>query len=106
RLNAELPGWAEAGQLPANAVMPLTTVARRLERAADQAKNICEDVLYLCTGEFVKHKSAEGFRILFVDQHNSTLSQLGEAIGKAMKLPRFTFSSAGIDPKPISEELK
>jgi protein-tyrosine-phosphatase len=87
--------------LPETALNPLRTVARRLERAADQAKNLCEDVLYLCTGEFIKHKKADGFQILFLDYSNSCLGQMAEGLGKAQGLPRFTFASAGRVPQPI-----
>ena len=100
-INAELADLARSGKIPTAAVTPLMTVARRLERAADQAKNFCEDVLYLCTGEFIKHKGAEGFRVLFVDVTNASLSQVAEGLGNSLKLPRFTFSSAGIAPKPL-----
>jgi phosphate transport system protein len=83
------------------ALNPLMTVARRLERAADQVKNLCEDVLYLCTGEFVRHKGAEGFRILFYDVTNACLSQMAEAIGNSLGAPRISFSSAGSAPQPM-----
>lgn len=100
-INSELLEWSQSGRLPPAALGPLTTITRRFERTADQAKNLCEEVLYLCTGEFVKHKNAEGFRILFVDRSNSCLSQMAEAIGRSLRLPRFTFSSAGLAPEPI-----
>src|SRR5580765_203300 len=80
------------------------TVARRLERAADQAKNLCEDVLYLCTGEFIKHKKAERFRVLFLDQTNSSLGQIAEGLGRSLNLQGFIFSSAGRGPQPIAPE--
>jgi phosphate transport system protein len=83
------------------ALNPLMTVARRLERAADQVKNLCEDVLYLCTGEFVRHKGAEGFRILFYDLTNACLGQMAEAIGNSLGAPRLSFSSAGSAPQPL-----
>jgi phosphate transport system protein len=101
RINADLAALSQAGRIPPEAFAPLMTVARRLERAADQAKNLCEDVLYLCTGEFVKHKGHEGFRILFVDPENSGLSQMAEALGNSLHLPRFAFSSAGLNPQPL-----
>lgn len=100
-INSELLLLSQAGRLPSAALGPLTTVTRRFERTADQAKNLCEEVLYLCTGEFIKHKRAEGFRILFVDQGNCCLSQMAEAVGTSLKLPRFNFSSAGLAPQPI-----
>jgi phosphate transport system protein len=97
----ELGELSQQGWLPAAALNPLMTVARRLERAADQAKNVCEDVLYLCTGEFIKHKKADGFRILFLDSTNSCLGQMAEGLGKALGLPRVVFASAGRVPQPI-----
>lgn len=100
-INAGMAELARQGRLPAAAIAPLMTVARRLERAADQAKNICEEVVYMCTGEFMKHKGGEAFRILFFDSANACLSQMAEGIGKAMNLPRFVFSSAGVAPQPL-----
>lgn len=100
-INTELAELSRLGRLPEAALNPLMTVARRLERAADQAKNLCEDVLYLCTGEFIKHKKADGFLILFLDYTNSCLGQMAEGLGKALGLPRFAFGSAGRVPQPI-----
>ena len=37
----------------------LRTVSKNLERIADQATNIAEDVVYLCTGEIIRHHAAE-----------------------------------------------
>jgi phosphate transport system protein len=87
--------------LASAALNPLMTVARRLERAADQTKNLCEDVLYMCTGEFVRHKQAAGFRILFYDRTNACLSQMAEAIGNSLGTPRIQFISAGSAPQPL-----
>jgi phosphate transport system protein len=100
-INAELAELSRKHQLPAAALTPLMTIARRYERVSDQAKNLCEEVLYMCTGEFAKHKGGDAFRILFFDQRNACLSQMAEAIGNALHLPRFRFSSAGADPGPM-----
>ncbi len=100
-INAELKDLSDKGQLPAAALNPLMTIARRFERVTDQAKNLCEEVLYMCTGEFTKHKGGDTFRILFFDSNNSCLSQMAEGIGHSMGLPRFVFSSAGITPLPL-----
>jgi arsenate reductase len=80
---------------------PLITIARRFERVTDQAKNLCEEVLYMCTGEVTKHKGGDAFRILFFDTTNACLSQMAEGLGNAMGLPRFVFSSAGITTQPV-----
>jgi phosphate transport system protein len=84
---------------------PLLNIVRRFERVADQARNICMEVLYLCTGEYVKHPGADIIRILFVDDHNSVQSRIAEAVANGLNLPRFLFSSAGIDPKPVDERI-
>ena len=99
-INAELMDLSRKGQLPTAALNPLMTVARRFERVTDQAKNLCEEVLYMCTGEVTKHKGGDAFRILFFDSNNAGLSQMAEGIGTSMGLPRFVFSSAGVTPQP------
>jgi phosphate transport system protein len=105
-INADLAEQSKQQRLPQGALTHLMTVARRLERVADQAKNICEDVIYMCTGEFMKHKGAEAFRILFIDSGNAGLSQVAEAIGNALKLPRLVFSSAGGISASIDPQLR
>ena len=101
KINSELFDLQRANKIPLEALNPLMTVARRFERVSDQAKNICEETLYMCTGEYAKHKGAEATRILFVDEHNSCRSQMAEAIGHSLDRPQFVFSSAGLDPRPI-----
>lgn len=98
RINARLIEAEERGELALEALAPLMTVARRLERTTDQAKNICEEIIYMSTGESVKHRPADIFRILFVDEANDTVSQMAEAIGRAQTAEQFAFSSAGLTP--------
>ena len=81
--------------------LPLLNIIRRFERVADQARNICMEVLYMITGEVLKHPGVEAFRVLFVDEHNSVMSQVAEAVANGLDQPRFIFSSAGLDPKPL-----
>jgi phosphate transport system protein len=100
-INAELMELSRNHQLPAAALNPLMTIARRYERVSDQAKNLCEEVLYMCTGEFAKHKGGDAFRILFFDLRNSCLSQMAEGLANARHVPRFRFSSAGAAPEPV-----
>src|SRR5207247_1570199 len=68
---------------------------------SDQSRNICMEVLYMCTGEYAKHSGAEAFRVLFVDEHNACLSQMAEAIAQALDQRKFIFFSAGLDPRPV-----
>jgi phosphate transport system protein len=100
-INAELAELVRAGRLPAAAVAPLTTIARRFERVSDQAKNLCEEVLYMCTGEFAKHKGAEAFRVLFLDPTGACLSQMAQGIATSLGQRRFVFNSAGVAPQPL-----
>jgi phosphate transport system protein len=96
--NQELVEMLQAGKLPLAALTPLMSIANRLERVADQAKGICQEVLYICTGEYTKHQGTGVFRVLFVDEHNSCRSQMAEGIGNALGQPKFIFASAGLEP--------
>lgn len=95
-VNEELVLLSQRGQLAADSLSPLLTVARRLERTADQAYNICEEALYYATGEYMKHRPMESFRIVFVGETNTCLTQMAEAIATALGQPRFNFASAGL----------
>lgn len=101
QLNAELLGLRQENRIPLEALAPLMTIVNRLERVGDQAKSICQEVLYMCTGEYLKHTGSEVFRLLFVDEHNACRSQIAEAIGNALGQPKFVFSSAGLDRQSI-----
>src|SRR5947209_2364271 len=100
-INAALMQQYQLGKIPLEALTPLLTIARRFERVSDQAKNICEEVLYMCTGEYAKHKGTEVLRVLFVDIRNACRSQIAEAIANSLGKAEFVFASAGIDPHPI-----
>ena len=101
--NTEILRSVQQGTVPLEALAPLTTIAYRFERVSDQAKNICQDTVYMCTGQYAKHVGSEVFRLLFVDQHNSCRSQMAEAIANSLRLEKFLFASAGLDPQPIDE---
>jgi phosphate transport system protein len=101
QLSRELLALNASGQIPLEALAPLQNVLNRFERVADQAKSISQDVLYMCTGEYVKHFGSEVYRVLFVDDNNASLSQMAEAIGQAMNQPNFVFSSAGMERAPV-----
>jgi phosphate transport system protein len=101
KLNKDLIALFRENRLPFEALNPLIMIARRFERVSDQARNICMETLYMCTGEYAKHPGADVFRVLFVDEHNACRSQMAEAIGTALNQPRFVFGSAGLEPGPI-----
>jgi len=100
-INAALVKQYTDGKIPLETFTSLLTIARRFERVSDQAKNICEEVLYLCTGEYMKHKGTAALRVLFVDIRNACRSQMAEAIANSLGRANFVFSSAGMDPHPI-----
>lgn len=95
-INAELFQLAQDGRLPMAALTPLMTIARRFERVTDQAKNMCEEVIYMTTGEYSKHAASEVWRMVFLDNDNSCTSQIAEAIGNGLGWPQFVFASAGL----------
>jgi phosphate transport system protein len=99
-IDADLLEAARAGRVSLDALIPWMTIVRRFERVTDQAKNICEEVLYMCTGEYSKHRGGEAVRVLFVDQHHGCRSLMAEAIALSLGLPGFIFSSAGLSPRP------
>ncbi len=96
---------ARQDHISLEALSALITIGRRLERVSDQARNICMEVLYMCTGENPRHPEADVFRILFVDESNSCRSQMAEAIAASMGVPNFIFASAGVDPAPVSPAM-
>ncbi len=100
-LNNQLIKMLKENDCSFDSASPLMTIIRKFERVSDQARNICNETLYMCTGEMTKHPGAEAFRILFIDDNNSCQSQIAEAIALSFKEKKFIFSSAGIDPKPI-----
>ena len=55
------------------------SVYHRLERIADQAKNLCEQSVFTVSGE---GKARKVYHILFIDDDNSCLSQMAEAVAR------------------------
>jgi len=99
RVNADLVQLFRNSQISLEVLHPLMTIARRLERVSDQARNIGIEVLYFCTGEDTKHRGSEVYRILFVDEHDACRSLMAVAIGNARQLPGFVFDNTGIEPR-------
>jgi len=76
-----------------------------LKRVADQAKNLCEDTIFAVTGQ---QKKPKVYNILFIDEDNSCLSQLAQAVAQKNHPDICKFRSAGrtaataIDPELIN----
>jgi phosphate transport system protein len=100
RLRRDLMQMYKDNRLPFEALDPCLTITRRLERVSDQARNICLETLYSCTGQFAQHADSETFRILFVDRYHGGASLMAEALGAALGRADFQFGSAGLDPQP------
>ena len=66
-----------------------------LKRVADQAKNLCEDTVFAATGET---KAPKVYNILFVDEDNSCLSQIAEAVAAKTFPGSGKYSSSGLHP--------
>lgn len=75
--------------------LALFVVFNQLKRVVDQAKNICEDIIFAVTGEQKKPKI---YNVLFIDEDNSLASQLAEAIAKKNHPNNGNFSSVGRTP--------
>ena len=100
-LVTELLEEVRASRMGPEMLVALSTIGRRFERVADQARNVCMETIYMCTGQYAKHPGAETFRVLFVGEHNACRSQMAEAIGQSLDQNRFLFSSAGLEPRAI-----
>jgi len=72
--------------------LALFVIFTQLKRVADQSKNICEDTIFAVTGQ---QKAPKVYNILFIDEDNSSLSQLAEAIARKNYPDICKFQSAG-----------
>ena len=73
----------------------LFVVFHHLVRVSDQSKNICEDVVFAVTGET---KAKKVYKVLFLDEDDSCLSQMAQAIGNKSYAYGGEFYSAGKSP--------
>ncbi|MFQ5527415.1 MAG: phosphate signaling complex protein PhoU [Thermoanaerobaculia bacterium] len=80
---------------PVQDLFALLVVLTSIGRVADQAKNICEQVVFATTGEV---KSERVYRILFLDARNDSLSQLAVAFARKAFPNSGEYESAGWDP--------
>jgi phosphate transport system protein len=70
----------------------ILVVLYRLERVRDQAKNICEDTVFIATGV---GKQPKVYSILFIDEGNDRLSEMAEAIARKAFPESGAFYSVG-----------
>ena len=85
-------------------VVRLLTIMSKLERVSDQAKNMCEEALFVTTGETKAPKSP---KILFVDEKNNLHSQLALLLAKKSFPDTGKYFSSGWAPEnTISPQLE
>ena len=95
KLFADLVREGERRSRPLKELFALLVILHRLERVADQAKNICEETIFAATGETKQPKT---YTILFVDRRNDRASQLAEAWGRKYYPRSGNYLSAGWEP--------
>lgn len=105
-LDRNLVRLCQEGRIPLEALTPLLTISRRFERVTDQARDICAEVVYFCTGEYAKHRGGDVFRVLFAETHNDGRSQMAEAILTGLGNPKLLAASAGVHPKAFDPRLE
>ncbi|MFT5683931.1 MAG: phosphate transport system protein [Myxococcota bacterium] len=71
------------------------TILHQIERVSDQAKNICDEALFVITG---RPKAPKVYRVLFLDEDNSLYSQLAAALASKAYSDAGRYFSAGIQP--------
>lgn len=79
----------------------LTTISQ-IERVSDQAKNLCEMVVFAVTGET---KQRRPMKILMLDRRDDGPTQLAVAVGRKYFSGRATFDSAGLEPSDRMNEV-
>jgi len=103
RLFGDLLREGESAARPLHEIFALLIVLHRLERVADQAKNICEETIFAATGET---KAPKTFSILFIDERNDRASQLAEAWARKYYPRSGRYTSAGWRPADrLADEL-
>ncbi len=81
--------------LPAADLFAHFAIYNHLKRVFDQAKNVCEETVFAVYGE---SKAAKVHRVLFLDEDNSFLTQMAEAIAHKRFSEKAVSSSAGRAP--------
>jgi len=87
-------------------VARLLTVFDKLERVSDQAKNICEEVVFITTGET---KVPKHYQILFLGSDGTFMVPLATALASRAFPDSGTYASAALNPgeaySPLLGEL-
>ena len=73
-------------------LVALFAIYNMLKRVWDQAKNICEETVFIVFGE---SKPAKTYKVLLVDEDNGCLSPMAEAIGRKYSSESVLYASGG-----------
>ena len=95
RVFKDLLAEGDAGDRSINDLFALGGAINRLSRVADQAENICEETIFVATGEMTKKRLSS---VLFVARSDDGLSQLAKAYARKAFDDRNSFDSAGREP--------
>lgn len=90
RIYRDLTG--QVTPLPLSDAFALLTVAHRLNRVSDQAKNVCEETLFELTGET---KPLRKYRILFLEARDTLVAPLAVALARKAFPQSGVYESAG-----------
>ncbi len=85
----------EKGDRPIKDHFATLTILNRLTRVASQSKNICEETLFVVSGET---KGPKTYHVLFVDERDDALTQLAVAYARRAYPESGEYSSAGWAP--------
>lgn len=99
RVFADLVKEGDSHSRPANDLFSLMASFNRLERVIHQAKNICEETIFVTTG---KAKGEKTVNLLFLDERNDGPSQIAEHFTRKVFPQSGRYRSAGWAP---AEEL-
>ena len=89
---ADLTREGESRSRSVSDLFSLMAIVNRLERVIHQAKNVCDQTVFVVTGEIKDEKS---FDILFVDNRNAGASQLAEHFARKAYPQGGSYQSAG-----------
>jgi phosphate transport system protein len=95
RVFDDLAREGEANTRPIKDLFSLMATLNRLERVIHQAKNVCEETIFVVTGESKREKT---FNILFLDERNDGASQLAEHFTRKAFPASGMYDSAGWSP--------
>jgi len=82
----------EEGHLNTMELFGYLVIFNMIERISDQAKNICEETVFAVTG---RTKAPKSYRVLFLDEDNTCLGPMAEALASKTFPNSGQYASAG-----------